>query len=251
MNALLSYLQRSRERTLDRSPSAQAFANIYYSGTTYSLWRAAAGPTTRHSKGLVLDAGSGRGAWKDIIERGSTRESVDIAPKAGEEVTWVADLTSMPSVPSERYDAVICHQVLEHVPDPSAAATELHRVIKPGGVLVLSAPHLSRQHELPHDYFRFTPAGLERLLSSSGFEVTSMRTYGGLFTFVHHQFSTLLLQISAAFYPLYFICLRLNALLSIITANLDRLDRHGLLANGVVAVARRPMRTTFAADGLD
>jgi SAM-dependent methyltransferase len=238
--ALMSFLQQSRQRTLDRSPSARAFANRYYSGTTYSLWRAAQGPTARCSKGLVLDAGSGRGAWKDVIEQEAVRESVDIAPKAGELVTWVADLTDMPQVPSDRYDAVICHQVLEHVPDPAAATGELGRVLKPGGMLVISVPHLSRQHELPHDYFRFTPGGLERLLNASGFESVSIRTYGGFCTFAHHQFSTVLLQTAAIFYPLYLLLVALNAPFSILSAAVDRLlDRRGLLANGVVAVARK------------
>lgn len=235
---LLSHLRKSRQKTLDRSASACSFSNIYYSGTTYSLWRAAHEPTVRYSKGLVLDAGSGRGAWKDVIEREAVRESVDLAPKAEEQVTWIADLTSMPLVPSNRYDAAVCHQVLEHVPDPAAAVAELHRVIKPGGFLVISVPHLSRQHELPHDYFRFTPAGLKRLLSDAGYQSISVQTYGGVFTFMHHQFSTLLLELTAVFYPVHVLCLVLNSPFSVLTATLDRLlDRRGLLANGIVAVA--------------
>ena len=238
---IAAYLRRARQRTLDGNSSAGAFANIYYSGTTYALWRAAREPTARHSRGLVLDAGSGRGAWSEVIERGATRESVDIAPKAGEQVTWIADLTDMPQVPSDRFDAAVCHQVLEHVPRPAAAAAELLRTLKPGGTLVISVPHLSRQHELPHDYFRFTPQGLRRLLEDAGFEVESVEPFGGLFCFVHHQFATALLGIAAAFRPLHALCAVLNAPLSIASAKLDRLiDRSSLLANGVIAVARKP-----------
>lgn len=241
-DALMSQLRKARQRTLDRSSSAQSFASIYYSGTTYALWRAAEEPTAKASKGLVLDAGSGRGAWQGVIERsGAVRESIDIAPKAAEQVTWVGDLTDMPQVPSRRYDAAVCHQVLEHVADPQAAANELCRVLKAGGALVISVPHLSRQHELPHDYFRFTPGGLQRLLHQAGFEVLSVKTFGGLCTFVHHQFSTLLLESSAIFYPLHRLCLALNAPLSVLAAAIDRVvDRNGLLANGVIAVARKP-----------
>ncbi len=186
----LTYLEDARRKTLDRSPAAGAFTNIFYSGTTYALWRAAKGPTAEHCKGLVLDAGSGRGAWRDVIEaNGATRESVDIAPKTGEQVKWVADLCHMPQVPSDRFDATVCYQVLEHVPSPSAAIAELYRTLKPGGTLVISVPHLSRQHELPHDYFRFTPGGLQKMLTDAGFETVSLAPFGGLLTFIHHQLS--------------------------------------------------------------
>lgn len=238
---MMKYIQHSRHKALDRAADADAFANIYYSGTTYSLWKAARGLTARYSKGLVLDAGSGRGAWKSIIERKAVRESVDIAPKADECVTWIADLTNMPQVPSDRYDAVINHQVLEHVPDPPAAIAEMFRVLKPGGKLVISVPHLSRQHELPHDYFRFTPNGLERLLRDAGFDVLSIQHFGGIFSFLHHQFATALLGIAAVAAPLRMSCAVLNAPLSMLSAKLDGwLDRSGLLAVGVIAVASKP-----------
>lgn len=241
MAGLTDYLQRARLRTLDREPEADAFANVYFSGTTYSLWKAARGPTRDHSVGLVLDAGSGRGAWAPIICERATRESVDIAPKAGEDVTWVADLTDMPAVPSGRYDAVVCHQVLEHVPDPAAGVSEILRVLKPDGHLVLSVPHLSRQHELPHDYFRFTPNGLDRLLREAGFEIVSITPFGSLLSFVHHQFATLVLGAAAVFLPLHLACVALNAPFSWLAAKLDSvLDRSGLLAVGVIAVARKP-----------
>jgi SAM-dependent methyltransferase len=239
---LLGLLSSSRKRTLDRSPSAGAFENIFYSGTTYSLWRVAE-PLTRSScRGLVLDAGSGRGAWKEVIaQAGASRESVDIAPKANEEVTWIADLTDMPQVPSNRYDATVCHQVLEHVPLPSAAIGELYRTLKPGGVLVLSVPHLSRQHELPHDYFRYTPGGLRRLLVDQGFVIERLETHGGLLTFIHHQFSTMFLGLAAITRPTHVVAAILNAPFSWLASTIDRMvDRRGLLANGVVVVARKP-----------
>jgi SAM-dependent methyltransferase len=240
--SVLGFLKEARRKTLDQAPSAGAFANIYYSGTTYALWRAAEPVTRRCATGLVLDAGSGRGAWRDtIIRNGAVRESVDIAPKHGEQVTWIADLTDMPQVPSDRYDAAVCHQVLEHVPKPQAAIDEIYRTLKPGGILVISVPHLSRQHELPHDYFRFTPGGLARVLRDAGFEVEELTTYGGLLTFVHHQVSALLLGAAAILRPLYWVVTLLNAPFSIGAAATDRLiDRHGLLANGVLAVARKP-----------
>jgi SAM-dependent methyltransferase len=238
---LLALLNTSRQRTLDRWPSADAFVNIFYSGTTYALWRAAEPLTRGWCRGLTLDAGSGRGAWSNTIAAaGAIRESVDIAPKADEQVTWIADLTDMPQVPSNRYDSIVCHQVLEHVPSPASAAAEMHRTLKPSGVLILSVPHLSRQHELPHDYFRFTPGGVAKMLCDAGFEIERLEVYGGLLTFVHHQLSAVVLGLAAVTGPTYVAATALNAPFCWLTNALDRLlDQRGLLANGVIAVARK------------
>lgn len=237
-----SRLATARNRALDNNAGIQAFANRMFSGTTYSMWRAGESLTERAAQGLTLDAGSGRGGWAGVIARNGIRESVDIAPRGDEAVTWVADLQNMPLVPAERYDGVVCHQVLEHVPRPADALAEIYRVLKPGGMAVISVPHLSRQHELPHDYARFTPGGLRYLTEEAGFEIVELSHYGGLACFIHHQLATVACAALGAV-PIIGVPLfrALNAPVSHAVRAFDAFtDPGGLLANGVIALARKP-----------
>lgn len=83
---------------------------------------------------------------------------------------------------SERYDVVICEQVLEHVVDPFLAGRHLFDLSRPGGHVIVSTPFLIKQHELPLygmlDYWRFTPRGLRTLLERAGLEVDHVGSWG-------------------------------------------------------------------------
>ena len=102
------------------------------------------------------------------------------------DVDIVADIQYMPQVQDERFDSIICTQVLEHIPNPFLAVKELHRVMKPGGKLFLTVPFLNNLHMEPHDYWRFTEYSLAELLKS--FESVEINNCG---TVYHHILATL------------------------------------------------------------
>jgi len=66
------------------------------------------------------------------------------------------------------FDVVLCLQVLEHVPDPAAAVRELHRVVRPGGRVLLTTHGVYPFHPNPDDLWRWTHQGLERLFLTNG-----------------------------------------------------------------------------------
>ena len=68
-------------------------------------------------------------------------------------------------------DGVMIFEVLEHVPDPGAALSEIARVVRPGGMLLLSVPFLYPIHNAPFDFHRFTRHALLRALQEHGFTV--------------------------------------------------------------------------------
>ncbi len=245
------FMKRGRERFLDRHVDADdAFLRLF-SGTTYALWRVSRELFAKHCKGLVLDAGAGRGTWsKTALKTASAYESIDLASRGDHRPTWTGDIAAMPEVPNDQYDTVVCQQVLEHVPRPWRVLAELHRVMKPGGTLLLSVPHLSRRHELPHDYFRYTQDGLASLLADAGFEAVEVRPYGGVLCFLHHQTSFFFPGLLAGIPIVGAAALWANAAFSWLTVVLDSLiDRGALMPLGVMIAARKPRRTDRPAQG--
>lgn len=83
--------------------------------------------------------------------------------------TLVADLTGDNDLPDNAFDCVICTQTLPFIYDLHSAIATLHRIIKPGGVLLATVPGISRvsPHDMEQtgDYWRFTNAAVQRLFS--------------------------------------------------------------------------------------
>lgn len=240
-NKLLHWFKRNREAFLDAHVDAADWQGRMLSGATYAFWAASRPIMAAHCRGLVLDAGSGRGAWRrTILDTATTYESIELAPRHDHVPTWIGDVCQMSQVPDARYDTVVCHQVLEHVRKPAAALEHMCRVLKPGGRLIVSVPHLSRRHELPHDYFRYTQEGLASTMSDAGFSVDRIVAYGGVLAFVHHQTSMLVPGLLAGVPVIGPLLVALNAALSLGVVKLDEvLDRARLLPTGVIAVGRR------------
>ena len=74
------------------------------------------------------------------------------------------------AIPAEdaSFDLVICTQVLEHCDDPAQGVRELRRVVKSGGRVLLSTHGVQVYHPAPHDLWRWTHEGLERVFLTNG-----------------------------------------------------------------------------------
>jgi len=137
----------------------------------------------------VLDAGAGACPYrKHFLARNHEYESADFGEveKAYGDLTYRCRLDDIP-VEDARYDLVLMSQVLEHLPEPDAVLRELHRVLKPGGTLWLSAPLYYEEHEQPYDFFRFTQFGFRHLLEASRFEVEHLDWLEGYAGTVSYQ----------------------------------------------------------------
>lgn len=109
----------------------------------------------RNTDGLVLDCGAG-------LRNTYYRNVVNCEIVAYDSTDVLAAAEDLPFLDAS-FDAVICVNVLEHVKDPFRAASELMRVLKPGGELMCVAPFLQPLHGYPQHYYNMTQEGLLNL----------------------------------------------------------------------------------------
>jgi SAM-dependent methyltransferase len=78
------------------------------------------------------------------------------------------------------FDLVLSIQVLEHVPDPAAYLAESRRLLRTDGWLALSTHGIFIYHPCPLDFWRWTGAGLRRVVEQAGFDIQNFKGIVGL-----------------------------------------------------------------------
>ena len=126
--------------------------------------------------GRVLDVGCGRKPYRSLVPA-SEYIGVDLDSEVTRSLGAADVLYDGRRLPfgDADFDGVLCSQVLEHVFDPGEFLGELHRVLRPRGILVLATPFVWDEHEQPHDFGRYSSFGLKALLERHGFEVLAQR----------------------------------------------------------------------------
>lgn len=142
----------------------------------------------------VLDVGAGPCRYRALFNH-CKYESQDFAQYKGSvsgpfsdrgrwgygEIDYISDATAIP-VAESSFDAVLCTEVLEHVPRPIDVVHELARILRPGGRLILTSPLASGLHQEPyHFYGGYTPYWYERFLGEAGFCNIVVEANGGFF----------------------------------------------------------------------
>lgn len=166
----------------------------FLSGLSLSFFIEIQDVLKKYVKGKTLDAGAGELNLRILLkDYCSEYISMDVEQKQG--LDLVSDIQNMKGIDSESFDTVFSAQVLEHVPEPWNACEEIYRILKPGGCAVITVPHLSGLHDLPHDYYRYTPYGIKHLMTKAGFKIKQEKEIGGLLSFLTHYFSLVFVSV--------------------------------------------------------
>jgi len=190
----------------------------------------------------VLDAGAGEGQYA----RHFTRHRYCGVDLAVGDALWNysrldvrADLTALP-FRAGVFDRALHIVTIEHLPEPGRALAEIARSLKPGGMLLVAAPHEWEVHQAPHDYYRYTRYGLTYLLEKAGFEILEVRAAGGYFRLLSRRLlNGLQFFAGGARWLLFVPAAILLAPPALILPWLDGLDREKNFTLGYICTARK------------
>ncbi|MEO7216797.1 MAG: class I SAM-dependent methyltransferase [Gemmatimonadaceae bacterium] len=128
--------------------------------------------------GDFLDFGCGSKPYESLFANRSSYTGVDVQVSGHDHRTSRIDVyydgKTLPFA-DRRFDSTVCFEVFEHVFNIDEALTEIWRVLKPGGQLLLSVPFAWDEHEIPYDFARYTSFGIKSVLERNNFEVVEMR----------------------------------------------------------------------------
>jgi ubiquinone/menaquinone biosynthesis C-methylase UbiE len=148
----------------------------------------------------ILDAGAGEQAHKPACQhlkyvsqdfaqydgqgdnRGLQMQAWDYA-----KLDIVSDITAIPEEDAS-FDAILCTEVFEHLPEPVQALKEFHRLLKQGGALIMTAPFCSLTHFSPYHYYSgYNRYFYEMHLPRLGFDILELENNGDYFEYLAQE----------------------------------------------------------------
>jgi ubiquinone/menaquinone biosynthesis C-methylase UbiE len=148
----------------------------------------------------ILDAGAGELQFKkfcthlDYVAQDFAQYDGQGDSKGLQMGTWdqtrldiVCDITEIPE-PEASFDAILCVEVFEHLPNPVLALKEFSRLLKPGGQLIITAPFCSLTHFAPYHFATgFNSYFYETHLRVYGFEIVELSRNGNYFEYLAQE----------------------------------------------------------------
>jgi ubiquinone/menaquinone biosynthesis C-methylase UbiE len=149
----------------------------------------------------ILDAGAGEMPFKkncihlnytsqDFGKYSGNKDNLGIHESENwntDNINIKSDIINIP-VPDNTFDAILCSEVFEHIPEPIEAIKEFSRILRDKGVLILTAPTISLTHQEPfYFYSGFSKYFYQKHLSENGFRIVEIKENGNYFEFIAQE----------------------------------------------------------------
>lgn len=145
-------------------------------------------------KGSLLDFGCGRKPYEQLF-RVERYTGVDLEETGHDHRNSKVDIyydgKTLP-FGDKTFDALFCSEVLEHVFNVDEILPEIHRVLKPGALALITTPFCWNEHEVPYDNVRYSSYGMIYLLEKHGFTVRKLIKSG--------HFASVQVQLNALYF---------------------------------------------------
>jgi SAM-dependent methyltransferase len=139
---------------------------------------------SRELNGKLMDFGCGSKPYRSLID---VEEYIGVDfkneghPHDNEQIDVYYDGKSLP-FDNEQFDSVLCSEVFEHIFNLDEVLKEINRVMKKGGKILITCPFVWNEHEVPHDYARYTRFALDDILKRNNFEIIRYEKTGNFIT---------------------------------------------------------------------
>jgi len=129
---------------------------------------------------VILDYGCGSKPYENLFDaREYIGADIHVSghPQANRKADLFFDGKTLP-LADNHFDGVLMSEVLEHVFDLQECLSEIVRVLKPGGTLLITCPFVWPLHEEPYDFARYTPFALRQELDKAGLDIVKLEQLG-------------------------------------------------------------------------
>lgn len=144
--------------------------------------------TLKYTKGNLIDVGCGTKPYKKYyIQQVKSYTGMDhpITAKmypTNNKPEIFGDILNIP-LKKDSFDTAILFEVLEHISNPNKAISEVARILKKGGYLLVTVPFFYPLHDTPHDYLRYTEFYLKKLFNQNGLKLVKLYSIGNFWSF--------------------------------------------------------------------
>ncbi|OGH19943.1 MAG: hypothetical protein A3D74_00710 [Candidatus Levybacteria bacterium RIFCSPHIGHO2_02_FULL_37_13] len=143
----------------------------------------------KYARGKLVDLGCGRmayrGEFENLVDKyiGVDNPKLSKLYNADRKPDVIADIEKRLPFKDNSFDISLNFQVLEYITSPLPFLSEIYRILKPSGILILSVPFMYPLHDVPYDKYRYTANALKYILGKTGFSVLKVYSQGGFLEF--------------------------------------------------------------------